>query len=91
MSVAKEGRYACKACGKVAPNQLEKFGGYCKDCVCPACGRPDPDSVRRAGLCLECLGKVGCVCRRCGKDAPTQVKRNRGLCDSCASGTGGRE
>ncbi len=82
---ARDGRYSCKGCGKVAPEQLKKYKGYCKDCVCPACGRPEPEHVRKFGLCSACMEIVGGICRRCGKEAPGQVDKNRGLCDACRS------
>lgn len=79
----RDGRWSCKGCGRIVPLQLESRGGYCKDCVCTVCGKPDPVSVHETGLCKSCLGSVGLFCKACGKEAPTQVKRNKGFCDLC--------
>lgn len=83
--IARDGRWACKGCGKIAPAQLERNKGFCDDCVCPACGSPDPRSVRATGLCSRCLQSTTAICTRCGREAASQVKRNNGLCDACAS------
>ena len=91
LSSRREGKYACKGCGKIAPEQLSRHGGFCKECVCPACGRPDPQTVRRLGMCRQCASAVGGLCSRCGKEATAQVRRNAGVCDECAKkgwGTG---
>lgn len=81
----RDGVWSCKACGKVAPDQLKEHNGYCEDCVCPGCGRPDPENVRKYGMCRTCYETVGAIyCVRCGKEAPSQVKKNRGFCDACA-------
>lgn len=84
LSSRPEGKLACKGCGKIAPEQVSRFGGFCKECVCPACGRPDPLGVRRLGMCRECASGIGGICSQCGKDAPAQVRRNAGVCDECA-------
>ncbi|MCK8816491.1 hypothetical protein MWH28_03805 [Natroniella sulfidigena] len=80
----KDGKYACKACGKIAPKQLEENNGYCKECVCKICGKPDPEFARKHDFCEACFELIGTDCRRCGKEARAQVKRNDGLCDECA-------
>lgn len=80
----KDGKYSCKACGKVAPNQVKENNGYCKSCVCKICGRPDPEFVKKHGFCRECFELIGTNCRKCGKEAAAQVRRNNGLCDKCA-------
>ncbi len=81
----KKGQLACKACGKVVPNQLKKYNGYCKECVCKICGKPDPEYTHKHGVCRECLIKMGTNCLVCGKEAYAQVKKNNGLCDECAA------
>lgn len=83
LTVARDGRLSCKGCGKIAPEQLQKNKGYCDDCICPACGRADPEGVRRFGVCARCAEDVGEFCRRCGKEAPAQVRKHGGLCDVC--------
>ncbi|GAB6137618.1 hypothetical protein [Halanaerobaculum tunisiense] len=80
----KEGKYACKGCGKVAPKQVQENDGYCKDCVCRICGTADPDFARQHGFCEKCFELMGTNCRECGKEARAQVQRNDGLCDDCA-------
>jgi len=80
----KDGYYACKACGKVAPKQVQENKGYCKDCVCRACGKADPKFVQKHGFCETCFEIMGTNCRKCGKEAYAQVQRNDGLCDKCA-------
>ncbi|MCK4258694.1 MAG: hypothetical protein KAX49_06935 [Halanaerobiales bacterium] len=80
----KGGNLACKSCGKVVPEQVKKYNGYCKECVCSLCGKPDPKFTRKHGLCRECFGKLGTNCRICGKEAVAQVKKNNGICDACA-------
>lgn len=80
----KEGRLACKACGKVVPHQLKKYNGYCKECVCSLCGKPDPDWAQKTGYCKSCFELIGVNCRVCGKEARAQVQKNEGLCDACA-------
>lgn len=84
LSARREGKYACKGCGKIAPKQVSRLGGYCEECVCPACGKPDPEVVRRSGICRRCAAKIGGICQLCGREAPAQVRRNSGLCDECA-------
>ncbi|GAB6098859.1 hypothetical protein JCM16358_07380 [Halanaerocella petrolearia] len=84
LSRKKEGKYACKGCGKVAPKQLENNKGYCKDCVCRICGKPDPAFAQKHGFCEKCFEIMGTNCRECGKEARAQVQRNDGLCDDCA-------
>jgi len=82
------GNLACKGCGKVVPNQLKKYNGYCKECVCRICGKPDPEFTHTHGVCRECLAKMGTNCRICGKEAVAQVKKNDGICDECAAREG---
>lgn len=79
----KSGQLACKACGKVVPNQVQKYNGYCKECVCKICGQPDPEYTKKHGFCRQCLAKMGTNCRICGKEAVAQVRKNNGLCDQC--------
>ena len=81
----RDGVWSCKSCGRLAPNELKAHRGYCSNCVCPACGRPDPENVRKVGFCRECAASMGDFCRVCGKEAAAQVRKNRGLCDRCAS------
>lgn len=80
----KKGKYACKGCGKIAPQQLKENNGYCKDCTCKICGEADPKFVQQHGFCKECFQLIGTNCKRCGKEAEAQVERNNGLCDRCA-------
>jgi hypothetical protein len=81
----RDGIHSCRGCGQVVnPEELRANKGYCKLCVCPACGRPDPQQVRKTGLCFQCSQTIGDFCRICGKEAAAQVRKNRGLCDSCA-------
>ena len=79
----KSGQLACKACGKVVPNQVHKYNGYCKECVCKICGRPDPRYTQQQGFCRQCLVKMGTNCLICGKEAVAQIRKNNGLCDQC--------
>jgi hypothetical protein len=79
----KEGKYACKGCGKVAPEQLREHNGYCKDCISKICEKPDPEFVHKHGFCESCFELMGTNCRECGKEARAQVQRNDGLCDEC--------
>ncbi|MBM7555378.1 hypothetical protein [Halanaerobacter jeridensis] len=81
----KEGDYACKGCGKVAPQQVKENDGYCKDCICKICGEPDPKFVHKHGFCEDCFELMGTNCRKCGKEARAQVQLNDGLCDDCAN------
>lgn len=83
----KEGHYACKVCGKIAPKQVRENKGYCSECVCRLCGKPDPKYTRVHGFCRKCLAEMGTICIQCGKEAQTQVKKNDGLCDECAAKT----
>jgi hypothetical protein len=80
----RDGHWTCKFCGKLAPNEVKQHNGYCAECVCPACGRPDPLSVRKTGLCRECAIGIGDFCRICGKEAAAQVRKNHGICNQCA-------
>ncbi|HOQ24832.1 MAG TPA: hypothetical protein PLI94_07855 [Bacillota bacterium] len=80
----RDGQMACKGCGRLAPKEVKEHGGYCLECICPACGRPDPSHIRKTGLCLMCAEGLGEFCRRCGKEAAAQVRKNRGLCNVCA-------
>ena len=80
----KGGKYACKGCGKVAPEQVRDNDGYCKGCVCRICGTADPQFVQKHGFCENCFELMGTDCKRCGKEARAQVKKNDGLCDACA-------
>lgn len=84
----RDGKWTCKSCGILAPNELKAHNGYCAKCVCTACGRPDPENVRKTGMCRECASALGDFCRKCGKEAAAQVRKNRGLCNSCASTSG---
>lgn len=79
----KDGVWTCKACGKFAPEEIRKYKGYCSECLCRVCGRPDPDYVRKTDLCRRCAENVGEFCLNCGKEAPAQVRKNRGYCDLC--------
>lgn len=88
MEQKRDGVWSCRGCGKVAPVEIREHKGYCLECICRACGRPDPQFVRRAGLCAECAAAIGDFCRKCGKEAAAQVRKNRGLCDECFKGKG---
>ncbi|AZR72381.1 hypothetical protein BBF96_02605 [Anoxybacter fermentans] len=83
LSRQKGGKLACKGCGKVVPKQVRKYKGYCKDCICRVCGKPDPEYCQKTGFCRECSKEMG-ICRVCGKEAMAQVEKNDGLCDACA-------
>lgn len=78
----KEGRLACKICGRVVPKQVKENNGFCNECICKLCGKPDPKLTRKTGFCRECLEKMG-HCRVCGKEALAQVKKHNGVCDEC--------
>ena len=80
----KDGVHSCRACGKFAPKEVKEHKGYCKDCICPACGRPDPDNIKRIGMCQQCASGIDDFCIRCGKEAAAQVRKNKGLCNACA-------
>ncbi|SJZ65005.1 hypothetical protein [Selenihalanaerobacter shriftii] len=80
----KEGKYACKGCGKVVPEQVQENDGYCKDCCCRVCGKPDPEFAKKHGFCESCFELMGTNCKECGKEAEAQVRRNDGYCDECA-------
>jgi hypothetical protein len=84
----RDGVNSCRSCGKVAPEEIGRYKGYCRDCICPACGKPDSASVRRAGFCSKCLAGFGDFCRSCGKEAAVQVKKNKGVCDECVKKRG---
>lgn len=88
LEAARDGIHSCRGCGKVAPLELREYNGYCRQCVCSACGKPDPDYVRKTGLCFQCAATLGDFCRRCGKEAAAQVRKHKGLCDQCASVAG---
>lgn len=83
LALKRDGVYSCRICGRIAPEELKKHQGYCLQCVCPACGKPDPESLRKNGLCYQCSQAMGDFCRSCGKEAAAQVRKNRGLCDQC--------
>ncbi|TCL69413.1 hypothetical protein EDC14_1012110 [Hydrogenispora ethanolica] len=78
----RDGVWSCRSCGRIAPEELREHKGYCKHCICSACGRHD-SFVKKTGLCMECSKKIGDFCRICGKEASAQVRHNRGLCDAC--------
>ncbi|HAW69769.1 MAG TPA: hypothetical protein DCY85_12325 [Firmicutes bacterium] len=82
---ARDGVWSCKGCGALVPDQLRANNGYCSACLCPACGRPAPAEVRQKGMCSRCLKASGVFCVRCGTEASAQVKKNKGICDRCAS------
>lgn len=81
----RDGIFSCRGCGKVAPLELKEHQGYCSACLCSACGRPDPQYVRKTGMCFTCAAQIGDFCRRCGKEASAQVAKNKGYCDECAA------
>jgi hypothetical protein len=81
----RDGVHSCRGCGRlVNPEELREHKGYCSQCVCPACGAPDPQNIKKTGLCYQCSRAIGDFCRVCGKEAAAQVRKNRGLCDACA-------
>ncbi|HEX3043529.1 MAG TPA: hypothetical protein VHY08_02140 [Bacillota bacterium] len=80
----RDGITSCRSCGKIAPEEIREHNGFCKLCVCPACGKPDPDYVRKTGLCFHCAQTFKEFCRGCGKEAPAQIRQNKGWCDECA-------
>ncbi|HBG16408.1 MAG TPA: hypothetical protein DDW93_06465 [Firmicutes bacterium] len=84
MKKKKEKNWVCLGCGRLAPEEVKVGGGYCRKCLCPACGKPDPAYVKIAGLCRECAKTAGVFCIRCGKEAPAQVRKNKGFCDLCS-------
>jgi hypothetical protein len=85
LEARRDGVRSCRGCGQLtASDELRENHGYCKQCVCPACGRPDPQHVRKTGLCYQCSRTIGDFCRVCGKEAAAQVRKNHGLCDDCA-------
>lgn len=86
MATKRDGINSCRACGRVVPEEIREHNGYCKLCICQACGKPDPIYVAKTGLCLKCATTMGDFCRKCGKEAAAQVKKNRGLCDQCYQG-----
>lgn len=79
----RDGVWACRSCGKIAPDEVRENRGYCKQCVCSACGRHD-SFVKKTGLCQHCSQIIGDFCRVCGKEAAAQVRKNKGRCDVCA-------
>jgi hypothetical protein len=80
----RDGVHSCRGCGRVVgPEELREHKGYCAQCVCPACGSPDPQNIKKTGLCYQCSQVIGDFCRICGKEAAAQVRKNRGLCDAC--------
>jgi hypothetical protein len=79
----RDGITSCRSCGKIAPEELREHNGYCKLCICPACGKPDPDYIRKTGLCFQCAQTFQDFCRGCGKEAPAQIRKNKGWCDEC--------
>ena len=85
LETKRDGKMSCRSCGKVAPLEIQEHNGYCTQCVCSACGKPDPMSVVKTGLCFHCAQNVGDFCRKCGKEAGAQVRKNHGLCDVCAA------
>ncbi len=80
----KNKNWVCIGCGRFAPEEVRMGGGYCRNCLCPACGSPDPEYVKTAGLCRKCAKIAGVFCLKCGKEAPAQVEKNKGFCDACA-------
>ena len=81
----RDGIVSCRGCGKIEPLELKEHNGYCSECVCSACGKPDPDYVRKTGLCFQCAQSLGDFCRSCGKEAAAQVRKNKGYCDECTA------
>jgi hypothetical protein len=80
----RDGVHSCRGCGRVvSPEELREHKGYCAQCVCPACGSPDPQNIKKTGLCYQCSRVIGDFCRICGKEAAAQVRKNHGLCDAC--------
>lgn len=79
----KEKNWVCLGCGRFAPEEVRVGKGYCRQCLCPACGQPDPPAMRKFGLCLDCAEKAGVFCLRCGREAPAQVRKNKGYCERC--------
>jgi hypothetical protein len=84
MIIKKEQNWVCRGCGRFAPEEVKAGKGYCRQCLCPACGQPDPTTVPKFGLCRKCAKVAGVFCLRCGKEAPAQVIKNKGYCDRCA-------
>ncbi len=80
----KDKNWVCLGCGQWAPQEVRAGGGYCRKCLCPACGKPDPQYVETAGLCRNCAQTIGDFCRKCGKEAPGQVRKYKGFCAACA-------
>lgn len=83
LAAKRDGKFSCRGCGKLAPEEVRAHNGYCLECICPACGRPDPIHLRKNGLCAKCSSVLGDFCRNCGKEASAQVRKNKGLCDAC--------
>jgi hypothetical protein len=82
----RDGITSCRGCGKIEPLELKEHNGYCTECICSACGKPDPGYVRKTGLCFQCAVNLGDFCRSCGKEAAAQVRKNKGFCDDCVAG-----
>ena len=81
----RDGITSCRGCGKIEPTELKEHNGYCTQCICSACGKPDPQYVRKTGLCFQCAVTLGDFCRSCGKEAAAQVRKNKGFCDACVA------
>lgn len=81
----RDGITSCRGCGKIEPLVLKEHNGYCTQCICSACGKPDPQYVRKTGLCFQCAINLGDFCRSCGKEAAAQVRKNKGFCDECVA------
>jgi hypothetical protein len=81
----RDGITSCRGCGKIEPLELKEHNGYCSQCICSACGKPDPSYVRKTGLCYQCAQSLGDFCRSCGKEAAAQVRKNKGFCDACVA------
>lgn len=86
LAAKRDGVNSCRGCGKLAPQEIREHGGYCNQCICIACGRPDPVNVRKTGMCAKCSSALGDFCRICGKEASAQVRKNKGVCDACKTG-----
>jgi hypothetical protein len=81
----RDGITSCRGCGKIEPLEIKEHNGYCTQCICSACGKPDPQYVRKTGLCFQCALTLGDFCRSCGKEASAQVHKNKGFCDECVA------
>ena len=80
----RDGITSCRGCGRIEPLELKDHNGYCSQCICSACGKPDPGYVHKTGLCFQCAVSLGDFCRNYGKEAAAQVRKNKGFCDECA-------